>query len=154
VKFEQAKLLKENGFNEKCRNYYTQIGKQYVNGWGDSIEDDDGFSTNEYNPLFVFDYSDFNKKQVMDFTLAPEQWQVIEWLREVHQIDLQAICNWSFGIRTYRSGIIYVKDNKIKTRFLRPEKDKLKFIEFNSPQESYSAAIDYCLGKILTQNKR
>lgn len=37
VSFEQAKLLKEKSFNEKCFNYYTSSGEQYINGKGTEI---------------------------------------------------------------------------------------------------------------------
>jgi hypothetical protein len=62
VSFEQAKLLKPLDFNEKCSHAYTQsvniskpVGECYP-------------KTNQYKP------------NVKEEWLAPEQWQVVEWL--------------------------------------------------------------------------
>lgn len=79
------------------------------------------------------------------FFIAPEQWQVVEWLRTVFNIDIQDICHYSnVGVRTYRIGIIYIRENKIESVFLRPDnQNKSEFIEFSTPQEGISAAFDY-----------
>ncbi len=114
VTFEQAKLLKEKGFDVDTEHHYNIDGEQY-------------------KPIFTS--TDIS---------APEQWQVIEWLRVNHSIDLQAICNYGVLGRTYRMGIIFInKEKEVDTVFLRPMDTPFEFIEFNSPQEAYSAAFDY-----------
>jgi hypothetical protein len=141
VTFEQAKLLKEKDFDEKCRNYYTPEGKEYVNGWGDSIEDTNGFSTNEHNPLFVFDYSDFNKNQKKQYYLAPEQWQVVEWLRINHGIWVRVEPDGDWWGQIKSNNIPYARIGKwLVITALAP---------YKSPQEAYSTAIDYTLNNLI-----
>ena len=41
VTFEQARLLKEKGFNEICLNAYNLNGLQYQNGWCEYIDDEE-----------------------------------------------------------------------------------------------------------------
>ena len=82
--------------------------------------------------------------------LKIEQWQIVEWLRVKHNIDLQNICNYGRLGRTYRMGIIFINEKKeVDTIFLRPIDTPFKFIEFNSPQEAYSAAFDYILKELI-----
>jgi len=127
--FEQAKLLKDKGFNNiECSGYY-HVNEGYEKG-----------------------YSFCHSKMIEQYNngiLAPEQWQVVEWLRVNHGIDLQAICNYSEKGRSYRMGIIYIKENKVESVFLRKDYGFTDFIEFNSPQEAYSAAFDYILNKLI-----
>jgi hypothetical protein len=63
VTFEQAKLLKEKGFNEECEtSYYTHYEKLMIENNG----------ATKITPMH--NYS------------RPEQWQVVEWLRVNHGI--------------------------------------------------------------------
>jgi hypothetical protein len=129
ITFEQAKLLKEKGFgNIECSGYY-HVNEGYEKG-----------------------YSFCHSKMIEQYNngiLAPEQWQVCEWLRVNHNIDLQAICNYSEKGRSYRMGIIYIKENKVESVFLRKDYGFTDFIEFYSPQEAYSAAFDYILNELI-----
>jgi hypothetical protein len=61
VTFEQAKLLKEKGFDEITKSIY-----QY-----DNLEIDNDY-VNFRNSLFSYDYFEIS---------APEQWQVVEYFR-------------------------------------------------------------------------
>lgn len=81
---------------------------------------------------------------------APEQHQVVEWLRVNHGINVLPIENYTYP-------------NEIKNRWKyqiinKQEKDRdifnKKFFievdyEFQSPQEAYSAAFDYILNNNL-----
>lgn len=132
--FEQAKLLKEKGFDLPCKQRFW-VGYENQEHFQDNCTNE---NWNNYDDSSTIYYS------------APEQWQVVEWLRINHNIDLQVICNYSKLGRTYRMGIIFInKKNKIDTIFIRPKDYEHEFIEFNSPQEAYSAAFDYVLKELI-----
>ena len=61
VSFEVAKLLKEKGFDERCRNSYNLEGKFYVH-------------TQWHYPITTMGY------------VAPTHQMAMKWLREVHGI--------------------------------------------------------------------
>ncbi len=114
VTFEQAKLLKEKGFNETL-NVYVVEGNiyEYVEG---------GFLKNEYG-----------------YVTAPEQWQVVEWLRINHKIFIEI----SRLLVNRKSTFSFY----IGTGF--DSKDKESKSEFDTPQEAYSAAFDYVLINLI-----
>jgi hypothetical protein len=125
--FEQAKLLKEKEWRQRTKMVWLDsLGNQHLREVDLSLE----LNNAEYD--------------------APEQWQIVEWLRVNHNIDLQDICNYGRLGRTYRMGIIFINEKKeVDTIFLRPIDTPFKFIEFNSPQEAYSAAFDYILKELI-----
>ena len=136
VSFEQAKLLKEKKF--VCKVY-----KEYTPQF-DFITDTDRSANcvigGECSVKYAAD----------DSFAAPEQWQVKEWLRINHSIDLQDICHYGKLGRIYRMGIIFInKKGEVDTVFLRPVDTSFDFIEFESPQEAYSAAFDYVLRNLI-----
>jgi hypothetical protein len=113
ITFEQAKWLKEKGFDESCR--------MLING--------------AYEPfhlnLIETQYFQNNSVLLKDCYSAPEQWQVVEWLRVNHGIWV-SICpsiDTNFEFMIYKKDVIY-GSGKYKSNF-------------NSPQEAYSAAFDY-----------
>lgn len=127
VTFEQAKLLKEKGFDIKCKKYYN--GSLLQTSKGSILKDC---------------YKNY----------APEQWQVVEWLFDKHGIDVSVYgklpyivfpdsefgegeLQWHFEYR-----IIQNKDGQ-KCEVIEP-KDW-----FNSKQQAYSAAFDYCLKELI-----
>jgi len=107
VTFEQAKLLKEKGFDVDTEHHYNIDGEQY-------------------KPVFTS--TDIS---------APEQWQVVEWLRINY--DIWITCgrdedNYKCEVYTIKSGNKHVPTG-------------LK--SFPSPQEAYSAAFDYILKHLI-----
>lgn len=66
VSFETAKLLKEKGFNELCRYYYSSKGKMYRT-----------YGLKDRNYTGVNTYS------------APTLQMTMKWLREEHNIFIQ-----------------------------------------------------------------
>jgi hypothetical protein len=106
--FEQSKFFKEKGFDNVCSNYYHIRGKLM------NLENGD---TGEWE------------------CDAPEQWQVVEWLRVNHNIEMWVAPFIYEGFfetpRTY-SYFIYSEAGW--------ENDG---VDFESPQEAYSAAFDY-----------
>ena len=125
VTFEQAKLLKEKGFDVPTLSFYVINESEY----GDLEE-------------FIQD-PNYNFPSLDDNTLfdtlasAPEQWQVIEWLRVKHGIwiyvDIDLKKRWYFELINVNEGENHIT---LKTKIL---------LRFNSPQEAYSAAFDYIL---------
>jgi hypothetical protein len=91
ISFETAKLAKEKGFDNCCYDYFVPNGKLYSNGWGNSIQDNNGFSTNEHNDLFMFSYDDFTKEQKLNYVLRPTQSLLQRWLREVHNCYVEVL---------------------------------------------------------------
>jgi hypothetical protein len=120
ITFEQAKWLKEKGFDESCR--------MLING--------------AYEPfhlnLIETQYFQNNSVLLKDCYSAPEQWQVVEWLRINHGIWISVgnvyseYTHWAYGIG---------KENKGMILPFRKGQDNHDY--FNSPQEAYSAAFDY-----------
>jgi hypothetical protein len=110
ITFEQAKWLKEKGFDESCR--------MLING--------------AYEPfhlnLIETQYFQNNSVLLKDCYSAPEQWQVVEWLRVNHGI-------W-----------IWVENYPNEDNFTPqiPKANLSKILGYyKSPQEAYSAAFDY-----------
>lgn len=119
--FEQSKWLKEKGYKSKSR-YYDGSGKLVS---VPNIPENDYRHTNNYMQRFRWE--------------APEQWQLVEWLRLNHGIWI-----------TVGSGNLY-HDNKFyilikKYRIDRWEPISLRneiHSPYDTPQEAYSAAFDY-----------
>jgi len=111
ITFEQAKWLKEKGFNQRTKMVWLySLGKQYLREVHLSLELNDA----EYN--------------------APEQWQVVEWLRDNHGI-------WVW-VRPYKD---HAADNNdpIQHQMNVYKRGVTVSKEFNSHEEAYSAAFDY-----------
>jgi hypothetical protein len=121
VTFEQAKWLKEKGFDEVC-NAYFNLDKEIVR-----------FEDSHFSPSCN---SDMHPYTYGEITL-PEQWQVCEWLRVNHGIWIY-ILPYSTLFRPYVEEIID------KDRFGKWEGHK-----YNSPQEAYSAAFNYILKELI-----
>jgi hypothetical protein len=102
VTFEQAKRLKEKGFDIDCKKYSS-----------------DGIGT----PISGF---------VHQGVKAPEQWQVVEWLRVKHGIHIAVNLDLS-------------NTQDFDFRIQKPNYLKLSEKKFKTPQQAYSVAFDYIL---------
>jgi hypothetical protein len=112
VTFEQAKWLEKIGFNIK---EYLRIDNE--------------------NPLNL--NSNFNPREYQPWYLDLNQWQVVEWLRINHDIE---ICHVTYKNTKGKYDCIIIADcfdTEMSTMHLTRNK------WFNSPQEAYSAAFDY-----------
>lgn len=139
VTFEQGKWLKEKGFDEYCDQYYSQALFEGTNKDWEGI----------FPKFTVFKRSDFHfnsKPQNNDLWFecsAPEQWQVVEWLRVNHgiwitvDIDINGV--YKNFIRKYNS-----KDRAWEVKYATSISEK-----YYAPQEAYSAAFDYILNNNL-----
>lgn len=119
VTFEQAKKLKEKGF-------YVKVEWAY--------QDKNLVHDSHYKEL-----KNWNDKNHVDCS-APEQWQVVEWLRVRHNI----ICGHTDGT--------YIKGNWLfggKVKELDITKDSIVIGAYDSPQEACSAAFDYILNNLI-----
>jgi hypothetical protein len=120
VTFEQAKKLKDKGWNLKCKKYYN----------GSLLQNSRGSNLKECYKIY-----------------APEHWQVVEWLRVNHGIWITIFimekekidgsgweCYYDYSIKQMKIGLINISK---------------KLEEFNFPQEATSAGIDYVLDNLI-----
>jgi hypothetical protein len=128
VTFEQAKLLKEKGFNYRVYKEYTP---QF-----DFITDTDTSANCVIGGECAMKYA------AEDSFAAPEQWQVVEWLRVNHGIWIQI----EFGKdedQIWFDWYIY------KLELGYDYSNESSYSGFNSPQEATSAAINYVLNNLI-----
>jgi len=115
VTYEQAKLLKEKKFDEAVSGIFLNEEFELLLG--------EISNTNIINPAYCS---------------APQQWEVIEWLRVNHGIWIVALPMLFNGteISWYPS---YYENG------VGEDMDK----EFETPQEAYSEALDYVLKNLI-----
>jgi hypothetical protein len=119
--FEQAKWLKEKGFLDK--NIYGEIRLSQSNFY-----DPNGIL---HHIRDAFEEKSFDLKDCYN---APEQWQVVEWLRVNHGIW---ICVNKSKDAEDNGWFHYYVDNKWSAKL------------YDTPQEAYSAAFDYILNNLI-----
>ena len=127
ITFEQAKWLKEKGFDEPCTALFIHEIIQGNTEW-DILELFEKNNNDTYEFLLSCDM-DWQKNY-----LRPEQWQVVEWLRVNHGI-------WVW-VRPYKD---HAADNNdpIQHQMNVYKNGVTVSKEFNSHEEAYSAAFDY-----------
>ncbi len=142
VSFEQAKFLKEKGFGKwtgdiKTTDYcHAKYFHNKPSGYG-------LINWKETDILYISGYDNWvNEYPYCDiWTYAPEQWQVVEWLRVNHGICIHTKPdNNEEDIIVWEFVILSIIDEEVWFT--------VRQSQFNSPQEAYSAAFDY----ILTNN--
>ena len=115
VIFEQAKWLKEKGFDVPTKAFYDLYNNPNNKELSYSVPDN-------WN-----DYKSYS---------APEQWQVVEWLRLNHGIWVSVSVEddkWFYGVKK-----IFNQYDVISN-----------VIPYKSPQEAYSAAFDYIFNNLI-----
>jgi hypothetical protein len=128
VTYEIAKWLKEKGFDQNINNaWFNRVG----NYLGICNVKEDGTQvtySNTYSSAELVTREYYNECCSYRYC-APEQWQVVEWLRVNHGI-------WIYCKYQKRGKIIFViEDLQGNNITISPD--------LNSPQEAYSAAFDY-----------
>jgi hypothetical protein len=125
VTFEQAKSLKDKGFKGRSR---------YYGGSGELVE---------VPNIIEYDYRHTNNEMQRFRWEAPEQHQVVEWLRVNHEIwvlvNIAMDDKWYFelyNLKDKRNAEIIIEDENV-TDF------------HNSTKEAYSAAFDYILKELI-----
>ena len=120
VSFEQAKWLKEKGFKGRSR---------YYGGSGELVEVPNIIESGAYRHT--------NNEMQRFRWEAPEQHQVVEWLRVNHGIWIYVL-PYSTLFRPYAEELV---DND---KFGKWEGHK-----YSTPQEAYLAAFDYILNNLI-----
>jgi hypothetical protein len=160
ISFETAKLAQEKGFNWLCYSWFF-ISK---------IDDFDKFPK-YYRDKAIANYIEIDNKLVSHliggqhgktinskFKNSEDQPNVLacstqsllqKWLREVHNIDVQSICNYHYKLgKQYHLGIIFVnKDNKVDTIIIKETDKSLDTI--NRHYSSYEKALEEKLQEAL-----
>lgn len=123
VTLSQAKLLNEKGFDVPCRMCVAD---------------------NDERPLpFNSLGRDLHVNSKHPYYSAPEQWELVEWLRVNHGI-------WVYVdfLGSWRYVIVKLEDNSRREGHFQRSADGDSFFvteRFDSPQEALSAAFDYIL---------
>jgi hypothetical protein len=118
IEFNTAKRLKEKGFDEAVRLCYSD-------------DDDNLLPFDAGNKLHI------NSKH--PYYSAPEQWQVIEWLRLKHDIWIEVRRTSHFNEIRYQS---YINEKYLSG-------DMGGYVSHTTPQEAYSAAFNHILNNKL-----
>jgi hypothetical protein len=134
VTFEQAKWLKEKGFDEHC--YRTYNHQQELSPFPIT----ENMGGEKVDPL---SYKWNNSAIHSSNTTAPEQWQVVEWLRVNHGIWVSVHLELCRGYEGYDFNFEYLNDKEKTIKEQEKQYKELGETVFNSPQEAYSAAFDY-----------
>ena len=132
VSFETAKLLKEKGFDEPCKVWYSEYTSQ--------------FNGKKYNSLEFDDCNRFNVGYKFLF-YVPTLQMAMKWLREVHKIGIFT-SSWlvtnagrTFERHPYGTSIVS----------LVGEHDLLcnDILEKETYEEAVEAALKYCLNHLI-----
>jgi len=130
---EQANRLKEKEFDLPTYAYYSGLN----------------FYTGEYKNHSQTTIGDTPMhKMLIGYTSAPEQWQVVEWLRVNHGIWVQG----PFPINNGKwEWVIFLLNEPLENTdgYKNIMSLHTKQRQFNSPQEAYSAAFDYVLKELI-----
>jgi len=119
VTFEQAKWLKEKGFDIECKMCVEE-------------GDERSLPFNCGNTI--------HKNSLHPYYSAPEQWQVVEWLRVNHGIHIEILLEENKPWNKF-----YYRIMKIGQYFSLSHDG----IYSETPQEAYSAAFDYILNDLI-----
>jgi hypothetical protein len=121
ISFEQAKKLKEKGFDVEVKTVFKN-----KDGWEEAIG-------------VPYNYNRFENIQS-----APEQWQVVEWLRVNHGIWISIYLGHDQNKIWYNVAI-----EKIELGSNHEPMNNHFDIDGFTPQEAYSQAFDYILNNLI-----
>lgn len=136
--FEQAKALKEKGFDSP-----SCLVK---------IAGDDNFYTQS-------DYNDFPKQREKELQY-PEHWMILKWFKSEFNIDVTHTWNAreGRGVEGYSFEILYPRKDFVKGKshyweefglYLDYAAHRTATYRFGSSEEAISAAIDYVLNNLI-----
>ena len=120
--YEVAKLLKEKGFDERCRSWYSYYGDSY-----DSHEEGCKMC---------------NSDCIKNTFMAPTQAMAMKWLREVHGLFV-SIGNDDLD---YNWQIFDIND---RTKDLDPTCLTESYAGYRKYEQACEAAIKYCLEHLI-----
>lgn len=119
VSFEVAKLLKEKGFNEPCRDFYRKENDEWLHR-----------NTYEYN------YFNLQMPRWEGCYSCPTHQMAMRWLREIH--DIFIVIEPYSNVSCYFS---FWQDDNYYENPLRKG--------FPSYEETVDAALKYCLENLI-----
>lgn len=136
VSFETAKLAKEKGFDIEIYSYF----------WDD---DGDVCEIDEKDALDSFEDNWNNDTKYSDYYSRPTQSLLQKWLRDIHNIDVQPVCNYHYKLgKQYYLGIIFTNTDKKVDTIIIKETDK--FLDtINRHYNSYEEALEKGLQEAL-----
>ena len=138
VSFETAKLLKEKGFDAKCRYVYLDTGMRvasqiFMEGES-SVNYDDIESVAKYNDWITYTQGDFA-------FLCPTIYATMKWLRETHGLHIDIFPDGN----KYLSLIWTVPPKRDFNNLDGKYEDK----SYASYEKACEAAIIYCLENLI-----
>jgi hypothetical protein len=136
--FEQAKMLKEKGFDGECARFYTKSNCKLY-----GIDEHGRYYPIKNKSKELWIVGNVAVLNIKNLILAPEQWQVVEWLRVNHGIWVSVQYKGFIVNRELIEFHYEIKYCKELPNLIRNENS------FNSPQEAYSAAFDYILKELI-----
>lgn len=125
VSFETAKLLKEKGFDESTSMVYMSYG--------------DLCKLNRYDSIRNSNYNDITKNY-FEYT-APTLQMAMKWLREKHNLHIDALITYQYFPRKYEVHIMHTE--KHEDIVVNPGTN------FNTNEEACEAAIRYALENLI-----
>ena len=128
VSFETAKLLKEKGFNEKCRG-----------GYHSEFDDNDNSVIMLEEWMAQLYNNDFEDETFL--CSAPTHQMAMKWLREVHNI----VCNIDIESRNFYYYSIFIIRSSIEAQYQLTSQKPY----FETYEEACEAAIKYCLENLI-----
>lgn len=144
VTFEVAKLAKEKGFNEECRNYYQDSKRAGV------------FSINKIDNQTIDDLHNNDKYCVIHFS-TPTQSLLQRWLREVHNIHININFSKTIGYGLNRCFYYTVEQeiNDMQSNIITSGRDSTEesiedWIKFKA-KKSFEEALEEGLRKGLKE---
>lgn len=144
VSFETAKLLKEKGFNEKCR-YVWELHKANVVGDTDGISKVcsqifmEGESSVDNSDIErVIEYNGWSK-YLYEAYLCPTLQVVRKWFLKKYNIFICVL------FLEESNGFGYTIENTLKKKYIATSKNSL----YTEPEEAIEAAIKYCLVNLI-----
>jgi hypothetical protein len=142
VSFETAKLLKEKGFDAECHSHYYPCN--YPDG---SIEYHKYEKTDKKNKSWYDIYS--LKNLPKDHYLAPTLQVVMKWLREVHNIHPNIVCDDVAEFVFYRIERIFRTGKEHRWFSYYPSDDDKTGGAYPTYEQACEAAIKYCLENLI-----
>ena len=128
VSYETAKLLKEKGFDERVKSYYSESG---LEGYMLALK------------------ATKNTELGDGFISRPTLQMVMKWLREVHNIHINLDIHWLYFANTlgWMYTIIKILENGVD--YIDSKGDENDKTFYSSYEEACEAAIKYCLENLI-----
>ena len=144
VSFETAKLLKEKGFNEKCR-YIWELHKANTVGDTDGISKVcsqifmEGESSVDNSDIErVIEYNGWSK-YLYEAYLCPTLQVVRKWFLKKYNIFISILFLEEYN------GFGYLIENTLKKEYIATSEDS----SYKEPEEAAEVAIKYCLVNLI-----